>query len=399
MWTRFNRRTQLFLAVIVLVTFLTYCNARTVSTTTRDVTAGLRSKTRSKQESGLRRSYGGGPPKQQSLLNEDPTALKSGTLPKFEPGEPGPPGTTYTRTLVSARLMRDNVDWMDQIPDIKKAVYIADNRFALFHPPKNKGREAMIYLTYIIDHYDDLSDITIFLHSDRFAWHDNDIFNNDLVTMINSLSNEHVIRNGYVNLRCGLIPGCRDGMKLDIISFDKDKPEQNVMAESWNDLFPEVEVPKVLKAPCCAQFALSRERIRSRPLSDYERYRDWLLHTPEPDHISGRIFEHLWHYIFTGKTELCPSLSECYCAGYGLCFGNKTAAASFFADRDRMQHLYDDLNKLSGPNRKANSRKADKIYQNLGELQAKLSTEFQMAKERGKDPEERAKEVELLDQD
>ena len=34
----------------------------------------------------------------------------------------------------------------------------------------NRGAEAMAYLSAIIDHYDNLPDIMIFMHAHRFAW-------------------------------------------------------------------------------------------------------------------------------------------------------------------------------------------------------------------------------------
>ena len=80
-------------------------------------------------------------------------------------------------------------------------------------------------------------------------------------------------------------------------------------------------IPTVLSQPCCAQFALSKERIQALPLSRYIFYRDWLLRTPLSDYFSGRIWEYLWQYVFTGEAVVCPEMSQCYCDGYGICFG------------------------------------------------------------------------------
>lgn len=51
-------------------------------------------------------------------------------------------------------------------------------------------------------------------------------------------------------------------------------------------------------AACCAQFAVSRNRVLERPLSDYEALRQWVVDTPLSDARSGRVLEFLWHVIF-----------------------------------------------------------------------------------------------------
>lgn len=49
-------------------------------------------------------------------------------------------------------------------------VYVADDPSAPFHPPMNKGREAIAYLTCLIDHYDELPEIMVFLHANHRTW-------------------------------------------------------------------------------------------------------------------------------------------------------------------------------------------------------------------------------------
>jgi hypothetical protein len=132
-------------------------------------------------------------------------------MPSFRPGRPKPPGSNYTRTLVMPRMTGENVDWVDEIPAIKKAIYVADDPSAPLHPPKNKGNEVMIYLTYIIDNYDALPDVSIFMHAHRYSWHNNDLLYHDAAEMIKMLSSERVQRQGYMNMRCLGTPDVRNG--------------------------------------------------------------------------------------------------------------------------------------------------------------------------------------------
>lgn len=265
---------------------------------------------------------------------------RQGRKDVFPPGELDPGKTDYTRTIVMSSMSVDNVSWVDdELRDLlapagpfNKAIYVADDRSAPLHPIKNKGHEAMIYLTYIIDHYDNLSDISIFMHADRWTWHNNEILDNDMVGMLRFLNPERVIREGYMNLRCHWDPGCPNWLLLDAQSNKENaqKHEEKAIAEHWHELFPLDPMPAVLSQPCCGQFALSRERILAIPLQRYVFFRSWIMRTPLDDYRSGRVFEYLWQYIFTGNAEVCPEMHTCYCDGYGMCFGGAKEFDAWF---------------------------------------------------------------------
>lgn len=256
-------------------------------------------------------------------------------LPKhkdvFPPGQAKPAGSQYTRGIVMARTKEEDVNWVDEeLGDVmtprgpfEKYIYVADDPTAPLHPPKNKGHEAMIYLSYIIDHYDSLPDVSIFVHSDRWTWHNNELFSEDLAAMIRYLSPERVTREGYMNLRCHWDPGCPDWIHPGTLKQDSRKKEEIYIAQYWTQLYPEEPVPSVLAQACCAQFAVSRERIQAVPRDKYVHLRDWLLRTNLRDSMSGRFFEYTWQYLFTGNEISCPDMHVCYCDGYGFCFGGK----------------------------------------------------------------------------
>lgn len=244
------------------------------------------------------------------------------------------------------RLQEEDISWVeDELPDINHAIYTVNgNSFSpeRLHVPVNKGREAMVYLTYIIDHYDNLSDTTLFFHSHQKAWHNNVLLNNDTPTTIRALSDERVARLGYMNTRCHLDPGCPSWIHLDRPEVDYDlhnKPEEPIFTtDVFHELFPYERAPPVLSQPCCAQFAVSRDRIRLNRLSDYVNWRRWLLHTPLEDGDSGRVFEYLWQYIFTTNAEYCPRPHSCYCDGYGICFGSALEYDKWMAKYEERQN-------------------------------------------------------------
>lgn len=242
----------------------------------------------------------------------------------FPPGTLKSTGQNYTRALVTGRLTSEDAPWINSYlttdPSLTPYIYIVDDPGATLHTPMNKGHEAMYYLTYIIDHYDSLSDINIFMHPHRIAWHTPELLNHDATEVLKRLSNERVTREGYMNLRCHWDPGCPERIYPGRSYRDNSKAEELAVAKAWAEMFPGDPIPEALGAPCCAQFAVSKERILSIPKAKFEKYRNWLIHTSEVDWISGRVFEYFWQKIFANVAKLCPDARVCYCDGYGVCF-------------------------------------------------------------------------------
>ncbi|KAL1958034.1 hypothetical protein VTO42DRAFT_5246 [Malbranchea cinnamomea] len=333
--------------------------------------------------------------------------------PHFTPGVPKPPGSNYTRTLVVPRLKDENVDWIhEEFPDLETAIYVVDDPEAPLHPPKNKGREVMVYLTYIIDHYDNLPEIVIFMHAHRIAWHNEVPLDMDAVEMLRRLSNERVIREGFFNMRCNWAPGCPDWIHPQNRDQDFEKQEEPMVAQAWGEIFPYEPIPETLAQPCCAQFAISRERILAIPKSRYVYYRDWMLLTELSDYISGRIWEYLWQVVFTGEPVYCPLQHVCYCDGFGLCFGGEEAYNDYntlyWDITHQQQELQEWRNKAQAIEDAKNAGKSQEEIEALevpepgrdvwldSEINRKAGLWFAIrnaALERGKYPENRAREA------
>ncbi|MCJ1320017.1 hypothetical protein MMC15_005353 [Xylographa vitiligo] len=206
------------------------------------------------------------------------------------------------KTIVMAKLSAENTSWVgDELPDWENVIYTVDDPTASLHLAVNKGREANAYLTYIIQHYDNLPSTVVFLHSHKDgwpeAWH-TDVKDYNNVISVQKLRLDSVQNNGYINLRCVPVPGCPD----EIQPF-RDPPEGHRASEhateaAWKYMFGNVDVPKVIGVACCSQFAVSRKQVLSRPRADYERYLKWLMETPLDDAVSGRVLEYFWHMIF-----------------------------------------------------------------------------------------------------
>ncbi|KAL1862878.1 hypothetical protein VTK73DRAFT_6588 [Phialemonium thermophilum] len=243
--------------------------------------------------------------------------------------------------IVVASTKRENTSWVHEyLPDWSHKVYVVDDPNHPLTVPLNKGREAMVFLTYLIDYYDRLPDVAVFMHAGRYQWH-NDDPNYDAVPTLRRLNATYVRDVGYANLRCVWLIGCPAELHPyeDELAppprppgYPADKPPplpvrpdgkplttHQIFRQAFSELLPEREVPRVVAVSCCSQFAVSREAVHQRPRGDYVRFRQWLISTHYADDLSGRVLEYIWHIIFGREAVHCPKAEDCYCNLWGLC--------------------------------------------------------------------------------
>ncbi|PSN63187.1 hypothetical protein BS50DRAFT_576977 [Corynespora cassiicola Philippines] len=397
-----------FLAFIVVVVLFSLYNSAAVHETWRGLP----------QRVGLGEHLGNRPPTNGSdddfAIGDatDPDYANWNPTPIFKPGSPMEPGHNYTSVLVIAKTKDEDTSWMDkELPDQEKAIYVADDPTAPLHPPKNKGHEVMVYLSWIIDNYDNLPDVAIFMHAHQFTWHNDDILGHNAGELIKRLSRPRVWREGFVNMRCSWYPGCPDWMHPGETKENVYKQEEVLLAKSWSELFPLDEVPAVLAQPCCAQFALSRERIQAKPHAQYVWYRNWLFSTQLPDFLSGRIWEYVWQFVFTGNNVHCPKEHICFCDQYGSCFGGEDKFNDFIKIKQELGERERDLREWEDKGKAIEEAKKEGRYEEAEQLDKpepgrdqELKKEIDRlrpivdslkadALERGKDPKNRAIEV------
>jgi Protein of unknown function (DUF3431) len=303
---------------------------------------------------------------------------------------------------VIARTLDESIEWLTNDynlthdPHLTLSIYTVDDPESTPRVPSNKGHEVMPYLTHIIDNYFNLTDVTLFMHAHRWTWHNNDLLYSDAKLMVQSLSSEKVVRDGYMNLRCHLDPGCPDhihpsnpsGTETDQLN----RPEEAIVGRAWLELFPDDKdkgPPAVLSQPCCAQFALGADRIRAIPRERYVFFRDWLLNTTLEDRLSGRVWEYVWQYVFAGVHEFCPEEHLCYCDGYGVCFGGKAKFEYWFSVREKWRKMVKERDGLGD----GHVEIREKITSQMDTLQGEMDRLKANALERGKDPKNRAVEA------
>ena len=320
----------------------------------------------------------------------------NGGAPVYTDGMIKSDGAYYTRTLVMGRLTTEDASWVeDDALNVNTSVYVVDMPNG--GVPANKGHEAMAYLTYIIDHYDNLSDTTLFFHAHPEAWHNNVLLDMSSAKTVQRLSSARVEREGYMNSRCHHDPGCPNWIHVDRPEAEWDlatKGEEPYFTSTvWKELHGDAPIPPAISQPCCSQFAVSRDRIRSVPISRYEHIRNWLLTTGLFDGVSGRIMEYTWQLIFTDGAEFCPPIHECYCDGYGICFGGATELQDWLDKLKEKEVLIDEYNSMILGGKGDGDEELDKLKQKMAVLDEALNSAKAMAISRGEDPRNRAIEA------
>lgn len=184
----------------------------------------------------------------------------------------------------------------------------------------------MVYLTYIIDHYNDLPDFVVFHHGHRRAWHQIE----PTPMKLRALNLTAVKQDHYVNFRCTHDPGCIEGTGIDLVHVDPDdeRTQAHMLPRFWKTMFGNESIwdmgppPTNISTICCAQFAVTKEAILSRPLAFWQSYRrpleedlnDYkhLWGTKTDSYFVGICYEKIWHMVFGQSAVHCPSEDYCH---------------------------------------------------------------------------------------
>jgi hypothetical protein len=202
-----------------------------------------------------------------------------------------------TELLIVSSHWKEDLEWLKKI-DIPVIVCgkegEADAPIAS-HPRckmPNVGHEAGSYLKFILEYYDELPRNVAFIHGHEDAYH-------QLKNLTEQLTNgiwkgkDYYSLNGHFTDR----PPGSDPM--------------NKLKRVWDDLFKPIlqfDCPEHIHSDCCAQFVVTREKIRSYPKSVYEKWYDFILSGYKSYDLtvydSAVMFELVWHILF-GKPVKC----------------------------------------------------------------------------------------------
>ena len=197
--------------------------------------------------------------------------------------------------------------------------------------PVNKGREAMVYLTYIINNYDNLPDSNLFVHGHHESWHQKSNLNG----IVEHLNWDY---NSFANLRCVIKENAGDSPRLQkkCITYQPTPRLSsnfscvNITGPSYLCHFDQLwvnvmekygfgELPSFISTQCCSQFFVSKQTVLRNSKEFYMDLRREIMKDNTDSYNVGISFEFLWHIMFTNQSVFCPTYEECYCKLYNLC--------------------------------------------------------------------------------
>lgn len=185
--------------------------------------------------------------------------------------------------------------------DIKRYILDDPNPTNGLSVPANRGREAMAYLTYIIDNYDQLPDFMVFTHGHFRSWHQPE----PLPMKIRALNLTALAYEDYISLTCGDQMGCETIPYMDTTPEHVNWPGQIGIRGFWDFIMPNQSLPRYLSHKCCAQFAVTRAAVQRLEQADWKRIREPILSSWDEMHAKYEWAKpHPWDPFPGGMVEV-----------------------------------------------------------------------------------------------
>lgn len=196
-------------------------------------------------------------------------------------------------TIIVVSRFNEDTEFLKKI-DFKTLVYDKENPLSKYNVEKNKGNEASAYLKYIIEHYDDLSEYTIFLHCHDFSWH----HEGSIIDIINNNTNIH---HTYTNLNNYTLGNMED----------LDKSNNDIGLYFRTCIRPAVGsyilYPNFTKGVLgCSQFIVHKNNILNHSKLFYQKIYDWLMETHIENYWNGRFLEWTWDLFWNKCLQNIP---------------------------------------------------------------------------------------------
>ncbi|MFH1914506.1 MAG: DUF3431 domain-containing protein [Pseudomonadota bacterium] len=214
--------------------------------------------------------------------------------------------STNDRALVIISRYREDVSWAKDL-EYDYMVYDKGGQGpdgAI--PLPNIGREGHTWMTHVVRHYHALAPVNVFLQGDPFDHIDEQ--GRGTVEQLRSMIGDVVVKKvpfrgfAWFRIECDRL-GRPHHLR---------QPENQGRWAGWGRDIPVGAVFETLFAARAPErivargatgcFAVTAERVRTRPLAFYEHALRLFEADPDDAANTGHAFERLWHFIFNGNT-------------------------------------------------------------------------------------------------
>ena len=163
--------------------------------------------------------------------------------------------------------------------------HISSNVSSLYSVPENKGREASVYLKYMIDFYDSLQMYSAFIQDDEESWH----HKGSIVKLVKDLVGTD-IKYKNMNNRCLSTIEPNNLYPMMVNYFNKCLKSYIGPIEKYGDWTAGYK--------CCAQFIVHRDLIHKYPKKMYENMYRYMMDEKHNEKAKGHMFEWTLHLLF-----------------------------------------------------------------------------------------------------
>jgi hypothetical protein len=183
---------------------------------------------------------------------------------------------------------KKNVAWAYKLKNINK-IYVYDKETPEneYNIPVNKGNEASVFLKYIVDNYENLSDFTFFTHDDEYCWH----HSGSIIDRFDEAVRSNELYYN-INDKCVLGSIQSNPWYSDILVWydeyvEKYIPMNSLPHKDWTE-----------NHRGSAQFLVHKSLITKLPKDFYKNLYNWIISTDLTNDKSGRYLEWTWHLFW-----------------------------------------------------------------------------------------------------
>ncbi len=198
----------------------------------------------------------------------------------------------------------ENISWVGNLPRGVRATVYDKGGSGTGHTLPNIGREAHTYFFHIVQHYENLAPVTVFVQGHPFDHAP------DLHKLVRGWNGASELEHGFFWLGFILDTDTADGGRL-FRAWSKNLDGRGLdMKSLFSEVFGVEEAPDVYRFKPGGQFAASADVIRQRPREFYEKCLEQSVAFPDAAHC----FERLWDRVFCappiGDEEMCGDLTR-----------------------------------------------------------------------------------------
>ena len=162
----------------------------------------------------------------------------------------------------------------------------------------NRGNEASVYLKYVIDNYDKLTDFTFFIHDENYSWHHYGSIEEQFIRALET--NKLFFNINFTSWEGGI-------NHINDVHFTWLMDWYNKFIEPYIQYNKLPNKDWLVGYNSCSQFLVHKSVIQLLPIKFYEDIYNWILNLSfDEGKLAGYFLEWTWHLFW----DIYPKMVE-----------------------------------------------------------------------------------------